>query len=101
MRELLTVAMILSVGFLTGDLILTHIPHRDDELDWSQQALRDPAQDGCPGQYHEYGADNQGQFLISCWGKKESIDANDSIGLGNSRRDVHGWMGNTRDSFKE
>jgi len=64
MRDLLTVAMILSVGFLTGDLILTHIPHHDDELDWSQQSLSDPAQDGCPGQYHEYA----GEFLISCWG---------------------------------
>lgn len=103
MRDLLMAVLIPIIGFWAGIAMLhACAPQAPREgFNWSQQALRDPAQDGCPGQYHEYGADNQGQFLISCWGKKESIDANDSIGLGNSRRDVRGRMDNTCDSLKE
>jgi len=43
----------------------------DGELNWAQDALRDPAQDGCPSQYHEYANINHVPVLIGCWGHRD------------------------------
>jgi hypothetical protein len=88
MRELITAAVILATGFAAGEAMLNLFTNSHEELapvtkfDWSQQALRDPSTDGCPGQYHQYAE----RFLISCWGHKGKNDAHVSADLERTKR---------------
>jgi hypothetical protein len=82
MKDLICAALILATGFGAGLLILRCASHAHKDFNWSQQALRDPAADGCPGQYHEYSQ----QFLISCWGHKENTDDGVPVDMGRLQR---------------
>lgn len=79
MRDLLAVAMILSVGFLTGELILTYVPHTDEsypprvEFNWSQQTLRSPGEASCIASGHiPLRADD---IFLECLPERGSTDA--------------------------
>lgn len=90
MKDLGLAAAILILGFFGGLVMLNSLfPDRPADIDWSQQALRDPAADGCPGQYHEYADD----FLIECWGHKGNDNANDSVDLDSPSAGYRARMG--------
>jgi hypothetical protein len=74
MRDLLAVTGILIIGFASGLLILKQVSRtsHETELNWAQDALRDPAQDGCPHQYKTFANVNHIPILIGCWGNKDA-----------------------------